>query len=544
MKYDARTEALIQGALDGVLDDEQLEEMKTLLDQDPGIAGRFEALSRAEALARGLPEVDPPADLRPAVMAAIRARQARAARGQEYSPTFPARAGNWIRTIFTEGLAMKNGRIGIIAGAAAAIVAALVYFGGFYPPKSDEAAGTIGAVKKYHSEQITEQDVVLGSTGDFGGVPFADLVGESASLGSISRDIQAFAAKLNAKSLDAKAVQDELGRMTRSLDARMASLDAKRLEMMRLQAKTVSAALQAKNSLDAKTLENMRLDAKAAAASLDAKNADLAGAKSKLDAAVRELGRMARLDAKTLESAAPSLESMKKGLEAKTLDAKVAQDELGRMARSLDARNVSMEAKSLEARQAYLDAAASHAAELVGVRTELGRMAREFEAKSNLDSKRLEGMRTAADELGAKLQVRSAELQAKSLESMNAQLESARYEQKTLMGMKANAELAAKSLESRSAELGRMISQSLDAKVLEASSRLGSISAAELGACQRVLAARDLALNAKSLESMRAYLDNVSAALQSRSASMESRTQGMQDQLGAVSAALQARTQQ
>lgn len=58
----------------------------------------------------------------------------------------------------------RRPRTAILAGTAVIAIAAIVYFSFFYPPtKSDEVSGTIGAVKKYRSEQITEKDVNLAS---------------------------------------------------------------------------------------------------------------------------------------------------------------------------------------------------------------------------------------------------------------------------------------------------------------------------------------------------------------------------------------------
>jgi len=55
-------------------------------------------------------------------------------------------------------------RVAILAGTAVIALAAIVYFSFFYPPTpSNEVSGTIGAVKKYRSEQISDKDVTLSS---------------------------------------------------------------------------------------------------------------------------------------------------------------------------------------------------------------------------------------------------------------------------------------------------------------------------------------------------------------------------------------------
>jgi hypothetical protein len=51
---------------------------------------------------------------------------------------------------------------GLIIGGSVIVALAVVYFAFFYPPASvRDTEGTIGAVKKYRAEQITEKDVVL-----------------------------------------------------------------------------------------------------------------------------------------------------------------------------------------------------------------------------------------------------------------------------------------------------------------------------------------------------------------------------------------------
>ena len=50
----------------------------------------------------------------------------------------------------------------ILAGVVVVAVAAVVYFGFFFPPTSGEnVTGTIGAVQKYRAEQMSDEDVVL-----------------------------------------------------------------------------------------------------------------------------------------------------------------------------------------------------------------------------------------------------------------------------------------------------------------------------------------------------------------------------------------------
>lgn len=62
-----------------------------------------------------------------------------------------------------EATPSKTPRYAIMGSVAVLAIAVIVYFSFFYPPtKNEDAAGTIGAAKKYQSEQITDKDVKLG----------------------------------------------------------------------------------------------------------------------------------------------------------------------------------------------------------------------------------------------------------------------------------------------------------------------------------------------------------------------------------------------
>jgi hypothetical protein len=53
-------------------------------------------------------------------------------------------------------------RKAILATVVIVAIAAVVYFGFFFPPpRGEDLSGTIGAVRQYRAEQITDQDVVL-----------------------------------------------------------------------------------------------------------------------------------------------------------------------------------------------------------------------------------------------------------------------------------------------------------------------------------------------------------------------------------------------
>jgi len=56
----------------------------------------------------------------------------------------------------------RGPKIALMGGIAVLAIVAIVYFSFFYPPaKTEDLSGTIGAAKKYRSEQITDKDVKL-----------------------------------------------------------------------------------------------------------------------------------------------------------------------------------------------------------------------------------------------------------------------------------------------------------------------------------------------------------------------------------------------
>lgn len=57
-----------------------------------------------------------------------------------------------------------NTKFVVLALGIVVAVGAISYFGGFYPPSTDESTGAIGAAKRYRTEQMTDRDVVLGDS--------------------------------------------------------------------------------------------------------------------------------------------------------------------------------------------------------------------------------------------------------------------------------------------------------------------------------------------------------------------------------------------
>ncbi len=180
---------------------------------------------------------------------------------------------------------MKTGTKVLIGGIAVAVLA-VTYFSFFYPPTStDDVLGTIGAAKKYRSEQITDKDVQLGG----------EVISEGESVLADEKtvqDLQAAAASyeksvatINSHPAYAKAVGEQLQRASAALLS-TASL-AQRLSLTKsaaegLLAKTgdlnraMSAALMEKAALNKEMAAEwnskaMALELSSTAASLDRK---------------------------------------------------------------------------------------------------------------------------------------------------------------------------------------------------------------------------------------------------------------------------------
>jgi len=92
----------------------------------------------------------------------------------------------------------RSGRILLLAVLVVAAAVLVVYFGKLYPPTSTEdAAATIGAVKKYRVRQISENDVVLaGQEAERTEIQSAHLLDGAAGLQNLSARLAAITAEL------------------------------------------------------------------------------------------------------------------------------------------------------------------------------------------------------------------------------------------------------------------------------------------------------------------------------------------------------------
>ena len=171
--------------------------------------------------------------------------------------------------------ASRGPKIALMGGIAVLAIVAIVYFSFFYPPaKTEDVSGTIGAAKKYRSEQITDKDVKLeGQSSD------ALATGESIV------DVQA--------ANEFAATAKEFERTFRALDAQV-KLDATARDTYQraaIQLNSIASALARtpKNSYDARAVAELR----SSAAELERSAAAVVAAKAKT------LDRAATMDMRT-----------------------------------------------------------------------------------------------------------------------------------------------------------------------------------------------------------------------------------------------------
>jgi hypothetical protein len=122
--------------------------------------------SRAVRALDAAERADPPPGLAGAVMRAVRAHAApgrqlpagwRVFKGRDSGLPSP---GFWRHDSIRGGIMSTSKKV--LLGVAAAAVIAIGYFAiKGYPPVGDGAAGTVGAAKKFQSEQISDKDVIL-----------------------------------------------------------------------------------------------------------------------------------------------------------------------------------------------------------------------------------------------------------------------------------------------------------------------------------------------------------------------------------------------
>jgi len=359
----AELQVLMHAVLDGEATAAEIRELQQALAADPAARARFEEWRE---LWDGLGQIErayPPEGLVAAVMAALpRQRPA----GEDDDQPFPApgvfapsstgsrvTTGETSTTVhaisrtgpFTRGESMTSKRSKVWIGVAVA-VAAIAIGSQFvdYPPKGQDAAGTIAPAQRYRAQQMTGDDVkVGGASGVQAGQPGA--IAPAAVGGAAARD--ALDASRNAldasrSALDAsRAALDGVNRAAldgtnrNALDSSRAALDASRAALDGINRAALDGTHRNRNALDG-TNRN----------ALDASRAALDASRSAVDASRNALDGTNR---SALDSSRNALDMSRSALDA----SRAALDGINRNA--LDGTNRS----ALDASRAALDATRS-----------------------------------------------------------------------------------------------------------------------------------------------------------------------------------------
>jgi len=152
----------------------------------------------------------------------------------------------------------------LIVGSIVAVVA-VVYFSFFYPPVApDEAQGTIGAAKKYRSQQISEGDVLVGgaATGNVARVALDTKISEDLRLAA--SDLAKSAVEMGSRATFEKSFAANLGQAAAAM-ARTAELARFAGMNKTVPADFLGKALQLSKEASEALARNTTLDQKAAA---------------------------------------------------------------------------------------------------------------------------------------------------------------------------------------------------------------------------------------------------------------------------------------
>ncbi len=151
---------LMHAELDGANTPTESSELKRILAADPDAQAEFAALQALNRTLSSLPEHTPSANLKKRIMNSDAVRSAtapRRARSLWSFVTIPSSSHQPYEA------SMKQ-QHKLIFGGIIAVVVVVVYSSLIYPwPVTPDAIGTIGGVKKYHQDQITDKDVQVGT---------------------------------------------------------------------------------------------------------------------------------------------------------------------------------------------------------------------------------------------------------------------------------------------------------------------------------------------------------------------------------------------
>ncbi len=439
----------------------------------------------------------------------------------------------------------KRAKILLVTALVVAAVVLVISIGRIYPPVSqDQATGTIGAVKKYRVQQISDQDVILaGQEAEQAQAPSAALLNDAAKLQNIGARIADVASKLQSAQLEQKTalgnLDTEIEGLNSSIDGMSADLQNRALVNMRDWADAANR-LFASNALGAKEEELTALQARLAnvttqLAKLSARlgsadyenlanqlaviNADLAARNTLNNAAVDDMRTQMESYSARLSAAAPLEQKYLVGM----------KEQLSECASNLKL-SARLSNELLEAHSLARKTMAREYEELVNARLELAAM-----KKARLgSSSELPELASRLSTLGARLSNRSYEIEQETMQNAKAAFLSMSAEQTSLENLSSALELANRKLRARAAELGEREAAEMQARFnamdQELASRLGVVLRNSLGNLQLQMKLVNSSLENSSVQNQtrNRYLNNciseLNVRLQSRQNLLEKQT--------------------
>jgi len=413
----------------------------------------------------------------------------------------------------------------VLVAALVVVVAVLVvYVGRIYPPASqEEATGTIGAVKKYRVQQISDQDVVLaGQEAEQAQAPAAVLLNDAAKLQNIGARLVEMASKLQSAQLEKKVA-------LANMETEIESLNSSLVE--------VSAELQNR------ALVNMRewaaeANEVLAGNRIGLKEDELALMQASMANIVSQMANLsARIGSAEHENLANRLAAFNGDLEAKRRFSRAAVDEMNvrlaghaeRLAASAPVEqnylenmkeqfsecaamlklSAQLSADSLEAHRLARKVMAKEYEELANANLELA-ATRRFARESGADVSELANRLST---VGNRLSSRSYEMEQETMQNVKAVLSAMSAEQNSLENLSSAMELASKRLRART-DLAERDSAELQARI---------------GAVDQELAGRMQNLARNSIGNIQLQMRLIGSSLQNEAPVLESRYKFLQN---------------
>lgn len=461
-----RLARLIEAEIDGENTPEESRELRLAIESDPEAA---HSMSEARAVADildGIAAVDPPPGLRQALREVIRRRDQLSGSRQ----VVPSRS-----PIERKGVSTMQNRKWIVAAAAVFVAAIAVGYVALRPgPSPEDAAGTVGAVKKHRAPQITQQDVVLGSETAPSWAPYADFYNDAAMLGNA-------AAKLEAA--------------TKLLESRTELGNREALEALNTTVKLLG------NQADDLTgrMDKIKVIQPALGSSVDlsAINVKLAGVVTELQSA----SDLSGTNAHRISSALNDIRTQLGSAAAQDLSGRISADRI-QMLGSLD-----LQANAVQAAK-------------IGLTPIVGSL----EASSSLDAIQVNALKPKIQELANRLLEQKTQLEHKALTGLEGQLKIATLQSKEIEAMRDNVKLATTTLDARVAVAGGAgardlqatlgsLSQALESSSLDTNRTVGQLVNAQIGGIDRVLGSRQLTLGAQDLEGLNQHVKALDTTL-------------------------------